>query len=174
MAFATATACAAASLLCAFPPRARLLKAAALSSGGGMRVRHIATTLLPSPARSQRRRAAVQLPPASAGRRVAAGRVGDGEEQQQDAAAAPADEAAKAKEMPFADLTLRAEADGATARVHRGVLATFSPVFEAALREAPEDAREMVLVGKSKAELDLLVDWLYQEHAFTMVRCSAH
>jgi hypothetical protein len=76
--------------------------------------------------------------------------------------------------MPFADLTLRAEADGATARVHRGVLATFSPVFEAALRAAPADAREMVLVGKSKAELDLLVAWLYHEHTFSKVRRSAH
>jgi hypothetical protein len=54
------------------------------------------------------------------------------------------------------------------------LLAACSPVFETALRAAPADAREMVLVGKSKAELDLLVAWLYQEHTFSKVRRSTH
>jgi hypothetical protein len=88
-------------------------------------------------------------------------------------AAADAPEDAQTDEkMPFADLRLRAEADGASARVHRGLLAACSPVFETALREAPAGTEEIMLLGKSKAELDLLVAWLYHEHAFTKVRLA--
>ncbi len=62
--------------------------------------------------------------------------------------------------MLFADLTLRAGADGATARVHRGVLAAHSRVFREALAATSDDI--LPLPGKSKAELDVLVAWLYR------------
>jgi hypothetical protein len=175
MATTAAAAHAAASPSRASPPLARLPKAAARRGGGVcVRAQRSATVLTaPAPARSLCRRGAAQRPAASAGRSVAAGGADGGEGQQQESAAAAAaavDEEKNKEELPFADLTLRAEADGATARVHRGVLAACSHVFETALREAPADAREMLLLGKSKAELDLLVAWLYQAHTFTMVR----
>jgi hypothetical protein len=76
-------------------------------------------------------------------------------------------------ELLFTDVTLRAEVDGATARVHRGVLAAYSPV----LREAVVGTTcEVVpLPGKSKAELDLLVAWMYRRYKnkLTKVRCLA-
>jgi hypothetical protein len=74
------------------------------------------------------------------------------------------------EELPFTDVTLRAEADGATARVHRGVLAAHSPVLLEALVGTGTDV--IPLPGKSKAELDLLVAWIYRrkEGEFTQVR----
>ncbi len=71
--------------------------------------------------------------------------------------------------MPLADLTLRAEADGACARVHRGVLAYHSRVIDKLLRDTPT-TDTMVLLGKGKAELDLLVAWLYRNEQFSTVR----
>ena len=68
------------------------------------------------------------------------------------------------------DLTLLAGADGSTARVHRGVVAAFSRVFEDVLGATECD--ELPLPGKSKAELDLLVAWLYHQERFSMVRIT--
>jgi hypothetical protein len=73
---------------------------------------------------------------------AAAARAAD--ESSAPAATPPA--AVRAIELPYADITLRAEADGATARVPRGVLALFSVALQRALRDAP-DAPEVVLPG---------------------------
>ena len=69
------------------------------------------------------------------------------------------------------DLTLRAGADGSTARVHRGVVAAFSRVLGDVLGATECD--QLPLPGKNKAELDLLVAWLYRQEQLTVVRiCS--
>jgi hypothetical protein len=78
---------------------------------------------------------------------------------------------AESNSMPLADLTLRAEADGACARVHRGVLAYHSRVIDKLLRDTPT-THTIVLLGKSKAELELLVAWLYRNEQFSTVRCA--
>jgi hypothetical protein len=72
---------------------------------------------------------------------------------------------------PLADVTLRAEVDGASARVHRGVLATHSRVFKEALLSTAH-ADVLPLPGKNGAQLDALVAWLYREcePPFTKVR----
>jgi hypothetical protein len=78
-------------------------------------------------------------------------------------------------ERPFTDLTLRAEADGAEARVHRGLLATHSRVFAQALQTgAPADV--LPLPGKRAEELALLVAWLYREEkgAYNEARRAPH
>ena len=65
------------------------------------------------------------------------------------------------------DLTLRAGADGSTARVHRGMVAAFLRVLEDVLGATEDD--ELPLLGKSKAQLDVLVAWLYRHERFSMV-----
>lgn len=72
---------------------------------------------------------------------------------------------------PLTDITLRAEADGATARVHRGVLACHSRVLKEALESTPE-TDVLPLPGKSGVELDTLTAWMYRECEvpFTTVR----
>ncbi len=84
-----------------------------------------------------------------------------------------ADDAAGAVPKMFADITLRAEADGTTDHVHRGVLAAFSNAFKRALCATP-NAQEIVLLGKNKDELDVLVKWLYRAEQFTKVRADMH
>ncbi len=80
-----------------------------------------------------------------------------------DEASSPCAQDADAPCMPFADVTLLATADGARARVHRGVLATYSGVFRGAL--APDVACDgdavLPLPGKGAHELNLLVSFLY-------------
>lgn len=71
--------------------------------------------------------------------------------------------------LPFADITLRAELDGATVRAHRGVLAMHSRVFAAALAE-DSSKDECVLLRKSGADLRLLLGWLYRGEQFAKVR----
>jgi hypothetical protein len=93
------------------------------------------------------------------------------------AAAAAAAQALRRREAdearPLADVTLRAEADGATARAHRGVLATHSRVLKEALLSTPH-AEALPLPGKRGAELDVLTAWMYREHKpFTKVRLCA-
>ena len=68
------------------------------------------------------------------------------------------------------DLTLRAGADGSTARVHRGVMAAFSRVLGDVLGATECD--ELPLPGKTKAQLDLLVAWFYRQERFSMVRIT--
>jgi hypothetical protein len=81
--------------------------------------------------------------------------------------------AQETEELLFTDVTLRAEVDGATARVHRGVLAAYSPVLREAVVGTTSDV--IPLPGKSKAELDLLVAWMYRRYKskLTKVRCLA-
>lgn len=67
---------------------------------------------------------------------------------------------------PFADITLRAERDCTTARVHRGVLCSLSRVFKEALLNTPK-AEVLPLPGKCRAELDVLIAWMYHLHPFT-------
>jgi hypothetical protein len=92
-----------------------------------------------------------------------------------DAAAAEAqrhrEEANEARLL--ADVTLCAEADGATARVHRVVLATYSRVLsDALLSTANTDV--LPLPGKSAVQLDALVAWMYRERKpFTKERRCA-
>jgi hypothetical protein len=185
---ATAHAAAAAPARASLPRALRRKAVAPLplrgAGGRGLQPLRIAAAVLPlaPAARSLRNRQAAQLPAACAARGVAAGSVEDSGAQllQQQmsaaweaAAAAAAAAAAKDAAAPAANLTLRAEVDGTSARVQRDALAACSHVFKTALLDAP-DAREMVLMGKSKAELDLLVAWLNQEHTFTMVRRAAY
>ena len=66
------------------------------------------------------------------------------------------------------EVTLRAGADGSTARVSRGVLATFSRIFKDVLSSC-KTVDELPLPGKTKAQLDLLVAWLRREEEFTAV-----
>ena len=73
--------------------------------------------------------------------------------------------------LPYADITLRAEADGATARAHRGVLALHSRVFAAAF--AAGTSEECVLLRKTGADLRLLLGWLYRGENFAKVRPSS-
>ena len=72
-----------------------------------------------------------------------------------------------AGELLYADVTLRAEGDGATARAHRGVLAAYSGVFRDALLSLGGTSsadRDIVipLPGKSAAQLELLLGWMYR------------
>ena len=53
--------------------------------------------------------------------------------------------------------------------MHRGVVAAFSRVLKNALEDATTEAGELPLPGKSKAELDLLVAWLYREEEISVV-----
>lgn len=64
-------------------------------------------------------------------------------------------------QAPFADLTLRAGADGATARVHRGVVAFQSRVFLDALSAADAPPEELPLPSKSADDLKLLTAFMY-------------
>jgi hypothetical protein len=87
-------------------------------------------------------------------------------------------------QRPYADLTLRAAADGTETRVHRGLLATHSHVLHAALEARQHvipgvplgrvcsmcgfggsvcTCRTLSLPGKCGEELALLVAWLYRE-----------
>jgi hypothetical protein len=82
-------------------------------------------------------------------------------------------------ELLFADVTLRAEGDGATARAHRGVLAALSGVFREALLvgssgsggggDGPPDV-VLPLPGKTRRELQLLLGWMYQNAAGELTR----
>ncbi len=121
----------------------------------------------------------MQVPRRRGGVLRAASAAGSGDaadankEEDGDASAGDAAGAVPKTELLFADITLRAEADGTTARVHRGVLAAFSNAFKRALRATP-DAQEIVLLGKNKDELDVLVKWLYRAEQFTKVRAGIH
>jgi hypothetical protein len=175
----------------AAPARAPLARAsrhkavAPRSTGRAPSSRLLAVAALPlaAAARRLRGRPVAQLSAAPGERGATAGSADSesGEQQQLQlasaawAAAAAAAAAAKGvhADAPAADLTLRAETDGASARVQRNALAACSRIFESALHDAPAEMREMVLLGKSKAELDLLVDWLHKKHTFTIVRRAA-
>jgi hypothetical protein len=71
--------------------------------------------------------------------------------------------------LPFSDITLRAELDGATVRAHRGVLAMHSRVFAAALAQ-DSSKEECVLLRKTGADLRLLLCWMYRGEQFAKVR----
>jgi hypothetical protein len=85
-------------------------------------------------------------------------------------------------ELLFADVTLRAEGDGATARAHRGVLAALSGVFREALlvgssgsggggsEEHRQQEALLPLPGKTRRELQLLLGWMYQSAAGELTR----
>ena len=70
-------------------------------------------------------------------------------------------------EAPFADLTLRAGADGATARVHRGIVVFQSRVFLDALSAPDSPPEELSLPGKSAEDLRMLVAFMYPRRART-------
>jgi len=61
----------------------------------------------------------------------------------------------------FTDLTLRAGTDGATARVHRGIVGQHSHVFLDALTAPALTPEELPLPGKSAADLKLLTAFMY-------------
>ena len=62
--------------------------------------------------------------------------------------------------FPFSDIKLTAGADGSRYGVHKGMLATHSRVFAAQLA-ADASKTEIVLEGKTKSDLELLVTFLY-------------
>ena len=64
-----------------------------------------------------------------------------------------------AKELPLADLTLAACADDSSIRVHRGLLLSLSNKF-AAIALATT-GKELPLPGRTGAEVELLVGWMY-------------
>jgi hypothetical protein len=64
-------------------------------------------------------------------------------------------------DVPLADLTLRAGTDGATARVHRGVLGLHSRVLLEALTTPASPPEELPLPGKNAADLKLLTAFMY-------------
>jgi len=66
------------------------------------------------------------------------------------------------------DLILRAGGDGHTVCVHSGMVAGSSRVLADVL--ASTEGNELPLPGKSQAELELLVAWLYHREQFTVVR----
>jgi hypothetical protein len=70
-------------------------------------------------------------------------------------------------ERPFADLTLRAVADGATARVHRGIVAFHSRVFSNALTTPDSPPDELPLPGKDASDLRMLVAYMYPRRSRT-------
>jgi hypothetical protein len=70
------------------------------------------------------------------------------------------------------DLTLRAGVDGATARVPRGAVVAYARVLADALDAT--DCDELLLPGKSKTELDLLIAWLERREEFSVVRNTMH
>jgi len=77
---------------------------------------------------------------------------------------------ARDAERPLADIMLRADADGTTALVHRGVLCSYSRVFREALLSTPV-TEVLPLPGTHGAELDVLTAWIYREaKPFTKVR----
>ena len=66
--------------------------------------------------------------------------------------------------LQLTDVTLLASGDGARARVHRGVLATHSRVLAHALDALPlaeRDDATLPLPGKTQADLDALLAFLY-------------
>ena len=71
-------------------------------------------------------------------------------------------DAGGADELPYADCTLAAGGDDSMARVHKGVLATFSRSLAASLASAAPKATDIVLAGATKPQLDLLVGWMYR------------
>ena len=73
----------------------------------------------------------------------------------------PAQQPARSFEMPLADVTLRAGADRATARVHRGVLGVHSRIFLEALTLTDSPPDELPLPGKTAADLALLTAFMY-------------
>ena len=77
-------------------------------------------------------------------------------------------EALEAQLLLSADLTLRAGQDGATVLVHRGVLCVHSRVFSELLNATPAD--DIALSGRTKADLELLVSWLYRCENITQAR----
>ena len=86
--------------------------------------------------------------------------------------AAPPESRCDAEEAyPFADLTLRAGVDGATVRVHRGVVATYSRVLREVLMSTNDDT--LTLPGKGADEVKLLVAWLYRAEKTMFTRVSA-
>ncbi len=70
-------------------------------------------------------------------------------------------------ETPFADLTLRAVADGSTARVHRGIVAFHSRVFSNALTTPDSPPDELPLPGKDASDLRMLVAYMYPRRSRT-------
>ena len=91
------------------------------------------------------------------------------------AAAALADEllaeSTKAVDLPFSDITLCAELDGATVRAHRGVLSMHSKVFaDAFSAPAASDMKECVLLNKRGSDLRLLLSWVYRQERVSKVR----
>ena len=77
------------------------------------------------------------------------------------AMAAPLAEPARLVELPLTDLTLRAGADGATVRVHRGELGLHSRVFLEVLTTIDPPPDELPLPGKTAADLALLTAFMY-------------
>ena len=65
------------------------------------------------------------------------------------------------------DLTLRAGTDGATARVHRGIVVFQSRVFLDALSAPDSPPEELSLPGKDAEDLRMLVAFMYPRRART-------
>ena len=95
-------------------------------------------------------------------------------------------------DLPFADVLLRATADGATALAHKGVLANFSHVLHGALElDGEGDAQlpgatkksngcppggamqVLPLPGKNANDLKLLLGWMYQRSMLDKARARA-
>jgi hypothetical protein len=72
-----------------------------------------------------------------------------------------AQQPARSFEVPFPDVTLRAEADGATVRLHRGELGFHSRVFLQALTLTDSPPDELPLPGKTASDLALLTAFMY-------------
>lgn len=67
--------------------------------------------------------------------------------------------------LPFTDVTLRAGADGAIVAAHRGVLARQSRVFSDAFNAELSPNDVFPLPGKTQADLDVLMAYLYPRAA---------
>ena len=73
----------------------------------------------------------------------------------------PAPQPARSFELPFTDVTLRAGADGATVRVHRGELGFHSRFFLEVLSTTETPLDELPLPGKTGEDLALLTAFMY-------------
>ena len=74
--------------------------------------------------------------------------------------------------LPLADVELCAELDGFVVRAHRGVLAVHSRAFGAAF-EKDDAPKRIVVVGKTGADLLLMLSWMYRCEHFTTVRSNS-
>ena len=73
----------------------------------------------------------------------------------------PVQQPARSFELPLTDVTLRAGADGATVRVHRGELGLHSRIFLELLTKTESPVDALPLPGKTGEDLALLTAFMY-------------